>query len=272
MKALKSVLMWFITIFMALTAVVYFPSVTSILAMLFAVIAAPIKPLQEFYRGRGLRGGAKAAVLCAAFVGSMLTVPTQPTADSGSKSIPPVESAAAEALAPSKAVEPSQTLPPPSTPDPSPDPTQSPAPEPTPEPAAQPSPAAKAAAESASPSAPAPTPEPTPKPTPQPAPEPTPKPAPTPAPQPTSAAQNGAGGGNGGGNGGGGGNADNFNTWNNPEQQQTSQTWVLNTNTMKVHYPSCSSVARIAPQNYATSNSPLSDLLSRGYSRCGRCF
>lgn len=132
-------------------------------------------------------------------------------------------------------------------------PTPKPTPKPTPEPTV------------------APTPEPTPTPTPRPTPEPTTAPTPEPTPIPTAAptdrpAQNPSTFSSGGGDG------SNFQTWDNPGQQQTSQDWVLNTSTMKVHYPTCSSVSRIAPHNYATSNASLDELLSRGYSRCGRCF
>lgn len=42
--------------------------------------------------------------------------------------------------------------------------------------------------------------------------------------------------------GGSGGNANNFDTYDIPEQQNTSYQWVLNTNTMKIHHPSCKSV------------------------------
>ena len=82
----------------------------------------------------------------------------------------------------------------------------------------------------------------TPSPTPKPTPEPTPAPTPTPEPTPT------------------------------PTPQQVARTWVLNTNTRKIHYPSCSSVSRIAAQNYATSTASIDELLARGYTRCGRCF
>ncbi|MDE5802227.1 MAG: hypothetical protein K2I22_04835 [Lachnospiraceae bacterium] len=68
------------------------------------------------------------------------------------------------------------------------------------------------------------------------------------------------------------GDASNFNTYDNSSQQQTEATYVLNTHTMKIHHPSCSSVKKIAPQNYATSNSSLDDLISQGYSTCGNCF
>ncbi|MBQ9512072.1 MAG: hypothetical protein IJR58_02645 [Lachnospiraceae bacterium] len=74
--------------------------------------------------------------------------------------------------------------------------------------------------------------------------------------------------------GGGGGDASNFDTYNNVEQQQTSEAYVLNTNpsSMKIHYPGCRYVPKISPENYATSNETLSTLESRGYSRCGVCM
>ncbi|MBD5482115.1 MAG: hypothetical protein HDR15_06245 [Lachnospiraceae bacterium] len=68
------------------------------------------------------------------------------------------------------------------------------------------------------------------------------------------------------------GNGSNFNTYDNASQQQTDSTYVLNTNTMKIHHPTCSSVPKIAPHNYATSNATLNELLAQGYSTCGICF
>lgn len=64
----------------------------------------------------------------------------------------------------------------------------------------------------------------------------------------------------------------NFDTYNNPEQQQSTDAYVLNTSSNKIHYPHCSSVAKIAPQNYATSSASLAELKSQGYSTCGICF
>ncbi len=64
----------------------------------------------------------------------------------------------------------------------------------------------------------------------------------------------------------------NFNTYDNASQQQTDFTYVLNTNTMKIHHPTCSSVKKIAPHNYATSNSSLDELFAQGYTTCGNCF
>ena len=72
--------------------------------------------------------------------------------------------------------------------------------------------------------------------------------------------------------GGNGGNSNNFNLYNNPEQQQTTETWVLNTSSMKIHHPGCSSVASIKPENYAVSSQSLQELMSMGYTTCGRCF
>lgn len=66
-------------------------------------------------------------------------------------------------------------------------------------------------------------------------------------------------------------NSSNFNTYDNPEQQQTSASYVLNTSSGKFHYPSCKSVKTIAPQNYATSNSSRDDLIAQGYQPCGNC-
>lgn len=72
-----------------------------------------------------------------------------------------------------------------------------------------------------------------------------------------------------------GGNDDNtynFNLYNTPEQQQTTETWVLNTSSMKIHHPGCSSVPSIKPENYAVSSKSLQELMAMGYTTCGRCF
>lgn len=64
----------------------------------------------------------------------------------------------------------------------------------------------------------------------------------------------------------------NFDTYNNAEQQQTAANYVLNTSTKKIHYPSCSTVAKIASRNYATSSQSVEELMTQGYSTCGICF
>ena len=65
-------------------------------------------------------------------------------------------------------------------------------------------------------------------------------------------------------------NVNNFDTYNNLEQQNTEMTYVLNT--MKIHYPGCRYVPKIAPENYATSNLDIATLQTQGYSTCGVCF
>lgn len=67
-------------------------------------------------------------------------------------------------------------------------------------------------------------------------------------------------------------NSNNFNIYDNVEQQQTEDAFVLNTDSHKIHYPHCRDVPKIAPQNYSTSNENLETLLNQGYSRCGHCF
>lgn len=64
---------------------------------------------------------------------------------------------------------------------------------------------------------------------------------------------------------------DNFNTYNNPEQQQTASSYVLNTSTMKFHHPTCRDVKKIAPQNYSTYDGSRDDVIGQGYSPCGHC-
>lgn len=67
-------------------------------------------------------------------------------------------------------------------------------------------------------------------------------------------------------------NENNFNTYNNPDQQQTADMFVLNTSTFKIHWPNCNDVKKIAPENYSTSNLSISELENQGYSTCGHCF
>lgn len=67
------------------------------------------------------------------------------------------------------------------------------------------------------------------------------------------------------------GNGDNFDTYNIAEQQNTTESYVLNTKSKKIHYPSCKDVPKISPENYATSSSSRADLISQGYTPCGHC-
>lgn len=67
----------------------------------------------------------------------------------------------------------------------------------------------------------------------------------------------------------------NFNKYYNPEQQNTTMSWILNTYTQKIHktgIESCEYVNKIAPENYSTSNESLDTLKAQGYDPCGHCF
>ena len=236
---MKRAIMWILTGFMGLSAIVFFPSVASVIMLAFAVMAAPIESWQELLSGWGLRGWLKGLVLCAVFLASVMTVPTDRANRTADRFAPTSAEPSYYGTLPSK----------------KPDTDTAQRPEKTQQPSVEPSPGPTAT--------PQPTPEPTVKPTPEPStPAPAGEPAQDPSPLPSGSVVTGGNRGDGG----------NFQTWDNPDQQQTTQTWVLNTNTMKIHYPSCSSVARIAPHNYATSSASLEELLGRGYSRCGRCF
>lgn len=63
----------------------------------------------------------------------------------------------------------------------------------------------------------------------------------------------------------------NFNTYDNPEQQQTKSSYVLNTDTKKFHLPTCRDVSKIAPSNYSTYDGSKDDIENQGYSSCGHC-
>jgi DNA-entry nuclease len=51
----------------------------------------------------------------------------------------------------------------------------------------------------------------------------------------------------------------------------TSADYILNTNTKKFHYPSCSSVGQMSDKNKKEYTGSRDDLISQGYSPCGRC-
>lgn len=68
-----------------------------------------------------------------------------------------------------------------------------------------------------------------------------------------------------------GANANNFNTYDNPEQQQTTASYVLNTNTMKFHHPWCRSVKKISPENYEAFDGERDSVIAQGYDPCGIC-
>lgn len=211
----------------------------SLVFISFFLVMALINVIRKRRPKRPLiSAGISAVVLVISFAGVGVT------AEPASRNGPGLDSAGIEALAPdttpnivmAAASSPPTAKPENSTPVPTLVPTQAPTPVPTQ----------------------APTPEPTPVPTQAPTPEPTPVPAETPVNQGT----------------GTGSQDNNFNTYDNADQQNTTDTYVLNINpkSMKIHYPSCRSVPKIAPQNYSTSSESLEELKARGFTTCGICF
>lgn len=55
------------------------------------------------------------------------------------------------------------------------------------------------------------------------------------------------------------------------ETTEATCTYILNKSTKKFHYPSCSSVDKIKPSNYGEFEGTRDDVISKGYSPCGRC-
>lgn len=64
---------------MVAVALAYLPSVTSLLALLFAVICAPVDKLQDFWRSRRLTGVVKGVLLVVLFCASVAAAPSRPS-------------------------------------------------------------------------------------------------------------------------------------------------------------------------------------------------
>lgn len=58
----------------------------------------------------------------------------------------------------------------------------------------------------------------------------------------------------------------------NSGSHNVSASYILNTNTKKVHYPGCRSVKQMSDKNKQEYNGTLDDILSSGYTTCGNCF
>lgn len=57
----------------------------------------------------------------------------------------------------------------------------------------------------------------------------------------------------------------------NENQENSTATYILNTNTMKIHYPSCSSVGKMSEQNKMETNKSVDELEAEGYVPCKIC-
>lgn len=53
--------------------------------------------------------------------------------------------------------------------------------------------------------------------------------------------------------------------------EETEETYILNTNTLRFHYPSCDSVNDMKEKNKETSTESREKLIEEGYQPCGRC-
>ena len=54
--------------------------------------------------------------------------------------------------------------------------------------------------------------------------------------------------------------------------QAVTSHWVLNTNTGKIHYPSCKYVKTIKEKNYSEIDATLEELYAQGYTSCEWCL
>ncbi|MDE6699871.1 MAG: DNA-entry nuclease, partial [Acetatifactor sp.] len=55
------------------------------------------------------------------------------------------------------------------------------------------------------------------------------------------------------------------------ESEPQGTTYILNTNTKKFHYPSCSSVNQMKDKNKQAYTGNREDVISQGYAPCKRC-
>lgn len=76
-KNKKNILLWVLTGFMAISALVYFPSIASIIMLLFSFISAPIKQVQDFWKSKKLFGITKGVLLVVLFFVSIGLAPSK---------------------------------------------------------------------------------------------------------------------------------------------------------------------------------------------------
>ncbi len=180
----KNTILWILTGFMSLVAVIYFPSVTSVLSIIFVAICAPIEQLQTFWKSKKLHGITKAALLTVLFLAACLVAPDtedvnedpdepgavvhQEDKEANREEESSNSGKEADPLPDEKSDDPAPS----SVPQDEPEPVAEPEPQPEPEPTPQPDPD------------PEPVPEPEPKPSPEPVPQPESVPEPVPEPEP----------------------------------------------------------------------------------------
>lgn len=57
-----------------------------------------------------------------------------------------------------------------------------------------------------------------------------------------------------------------------PKKTETTYTYILNKNTKKFHYPSCSSVRQMKDSNKRVYEGSRDDVIGMGYTPCQRCY
>ena len=57
-----------------------------------------------------------------------------------------------------------------------------------------------------------------------------------------------------------------------PQKTETTYTYILNKNTKKFHYPSCSSVRQMKDSNKRVYEGSRDDVIGMGYTPCQRCY
>lgn len=101
---IKNIWLWFLSIFMAFASILFFPSISSIYALLFVLLTIPIKRIRTFIFKKGIRGGFKIFLLCALFVLCFSSAPSNAseTEEAPASTVPLVS--VAETASPSEVV------------------------------------------------------------------------------------------------------------------------------------------------------------------------
>ena len=81
-KSGKNVVLWIVTVFFALTFLVYIPHIASFIALAVAALLAPIQRWQNFLK-KYVKGGIKSVAVIVLVILTLLTVPTSETTDDG---------------------------------------------------------------------------------------------------------------------------------------------------------------------------------------------
>lgn len=76
LNLLKKVILWALAAIVAFLGILFMPSASSILFILFAVLIAPIAPIQDFLKSKGFRGWVKPVLLFVIFCVGFAITPT----------------------------------------------------------------------------------------------------------------------------------------------------------------------------------------------------